>query len=207
ESTSSEVLSTVPAYRRTMLRLAVSLTMIVAGWAIVTSPLLVRNMRMYGKATYNVNNWLLFVDEFEQPVELSQRLTLDEAAQQYWESHTVAAMIEREGSGLVWETFMLLRMLGPCPLDDSRVLFGLPLAVLALIGILARPRSEHLLLGLWTVLFVTLFAWYVPIAAGERFLMPLLAPILICASEGLVRMVHLAGQRPQPTALPLDNCG
>src|SRR5690606_20222096 len=109
-------------------------------------------------------------------------------ARAYWQSHTLGDIAQREITGVVWEAFILLRMLGPYPLDDSRVLFGLPLAACALIAIAARPRPEHLLLAIWTGLFMGVFAWYVPIAAGERFLLPLLAPVLLCASEGFVRL-------------------
>ncbi len=178
-------------HRQTAGGVVISVLLIATGWGIVASPLLVRNVRMYGTPLYNVNSWLLFVDTFEQPVPLSQQQTVAETAQTYWQSHTLGEMVRREVSGIVWEAFILLRMLGPVPLDDSRVLFGLPLALCALIGMLARPRREHLLLGVWTVLFVVVFAWYVPVAAGERFLLPLLAPLLVCASEFLPRIKSL----------------
>ncbi len=181
--------------RQTASGVVMSVLLILFGWGIVASPLMVRNARMYGTPLYNVNSWLLFVDTFEQPVPLSQQQTVAETAHAYWQSHTLGEMVRREVSGVVWETFILLRMLGPFPLDDSRVLFGLPLALCALIGILAHPRREHLLLGVWTILFVGVFAWYVPVAAGERFLLPLLAPSLVVAAEGIVRVLAASGKK------------
>ncbi len=184
-----------PEDRQPARRFVLSVSLILLGGGIVASPLLVRNVRMYGTPLYNVNSWLLFVDTFEQPVPLSQRQTVAETARVYWESHTPVEIVRREVSGVAWETFILLRMLGPFPLDDSRVLFGLPLVLCAMIGILAHPRREHLLLGVWTVLFVGVFAWYVPVAAGERFLLPLLAPFLIVAAEGIVRVTAASGRK------------
>jgi hypothetical protein len=52
----------------------------------------------------------------------------------------------------------------------------------------ARWRPEHRLLLVWGLLHWVVFAWYVPIAAGERFVLPLLIPILVASSEGLVQL-------------------
>ncbi len=169
-----------------------SLVLIVATWLIVASPLLIRNARLYGSPLYNVNTWLLFVDEFEQPVELSERLTVGNAAQVYWQTHTITEIVQREATGLAWEIFILVRMLGPAPLDDGRAVFGMMLCVCAIIAVIAAPRPEHLLLALWGLLLVAMFAWYVPIAAGGRFLFPLMAPLLMCTSTGIVRLASLS---------------
>src|SRR5262249_51176023 len=77
--------------------------------------------------------------------------------------------------------------LGPAPLDDARLLAGLPLAVFALGVLLARPTAAGGLLAVWGVTSWLMFAWYVPIAAGERFILPLLAPILILASVAIAK--------------------
>src|SRR5690606_28434417 len=78
------------------------------------------------------------------------------------------------------------------PLDDARVLFGLPLALCAVVAVVAHPRREHGLLAAWLAVCLPLFAWYIPVAAGERFPLPLLAPLLMLAADGIVRLMRLS---------------
>jgi hypothetical protein len=192
----NEVKGPAIAARRPVLgRVALTLLVVLTGWMLVASPLLVRNVRRYSTPLYNTNTWLLFVDAFEPSVALSQRQSVAETARAYWESHTLVEMARRAISGLAWEAFILLRMLGPCPLEDSRALVGLVLLMLAVLQLVARPSGEGVVLACWTALFVPFFAWYVPIAAGERFLFPLLAPLLILAAEGLTRLLGMGTGR------------
>ena len=153
-------------------------------WVVVASPLLTRNVLRFRHPFHNVNTWLLFVDEYQDPDQLSQSMTVAEAAAAYVGSHTWAEMAAREAQGLIWEVFVLLRSLGPPPWEDARVLPGAVLAALAIIGILVERRREQRLLVLWLLLCFPLFAWYVPIAVGERFIFPLVIPLLSCAADG-----------------------
>ncbi|HUG89752.1 MAG TPA: hypothetical protein VML55_02900, partial [Planctomycetaceae bacterium] len=153
-------------------------------WCVVASPLLVRNFRLFGNPVYNVNSKLLFADAYSSAV-LNSPESTRELARRYWRTHGVADIVEREVRGLVWETFILLRSLGPPPLDDSRVLVGGILALLACVGGTACPAAGRVTL-LWTAVLVPVFAWYVPVAAGERFVMPLLVPLLALAAHGAV---------------------
>jgi hypothetical protein len=104
-------------------------------------------------------------------------------------------MFRREVSGLVWEAFIMLRALGFAGLDDARVLFGLPLATCAALGMLATRGPGPRLLLVWTITAWIVFAWYVPIAAGDRFPIPLLCPVLAYAADGIVRLTSLC-RRP-----------
>lgn len=178
------------------LRLTMHL-LLVWGFLVAGSPLLVRNVRRFGSPFYNVNSYLLFVDEYRDPQTLADEMSLPEAAGRYWESHRFGQIAGREVRGLVWETFILCRMLGPTPLDDSRAVFGAVLLLFCAVGLLAERNREtsRTLIVIWTILFVATFAWYVPIAAGDRFLVPLLVPLLAYASCGIVRVV--GGMRGQ----------
>lgn len=168
---------------------AVALACLLGAFLLVGSPLLVRNVRRFGNPFYNVNSLLLFADHYKQfDAMLASHTTTSEAAREYFVTHSVASMAQRELTGLVWESFIILRSLGPTPLDDSRVLFGIPLALLAVATMAVRRRPEHRLLLVWGVLHWVVFAWYVPIAAGERFVMPLLIPLLATAADGVVRL-------------------
>ena len=170
-------------------RWAVGLACLVCAFLLVGSPLLVRNLRRFGNPFHNVNSLLLFADTYEDlDTMIESDTTTSAATGEFLATHSVTEIVSRELSGLVWELFIILRSLGPTPLDDSRVLFGAPLALLAIVTMAARRRPEHRLLLIWGLLHWVVFAWYVPIAAGERFVLPLLIPILVTASEGIVRL-------------------
>ena len=186
-------------------RRLISLALVVAGWAFVASPLLVRNGLRFGSLTYNVNSWLLFVDEFKDPTALAETMSLGEAARQYWQSHSILQLAERGAMGLVWETFILIRSLGPAPLGESRVLFGAPLLGLAVLGLLIERRVNTLLLPIWLAICLPVFGWYVPVAAGERFILPLVPPLLVFASIGIVRLARL-WQRERASWLVAVGC-
>jgi hypothetical protein len=156
-------------------------------FVIVAAPLLVRNSIRFGSPTYNVNSYLLWVDTYESPNALAEKMTLSEARTAYLQSHSVADLIRREVTGLAWEAFIGLRTLGPAPWDDARVLGGLPLLAFGLLGVSAATREAALSLVLWTGITWIVMAWYIPIAAGDRFMMPLLIPWLTLAADGLVR--------------------
>jgi hypothetical protein len=90
--------------------------------------------------------------------------------------------------GIVWESFVLLRTLGPYPLESSRALVGLPILILAVAGLFG-PRRQALasvVLVPSVIFFVIFFGWYQPIASGDRFLVPVLIPLLVSASVGVV---------------------
>jgi hypothetical protein len=162
------------------------------GWLIVASPLLARNAQRYGSLFYNVNSWLMFVDEYSDPVELANASSIGEAAGAYLDAHSITQIVSREINGLIWEGFILTRMLGPSPLAEARVLPGLILLGLALIGMLVSREPRSFLLVIWIVVCMLLFAWYIPVAAGERFGFPILVPVLMYAALGID---HVVGSR------------
>jgi hypothetical protein len=82
----------------------------------------------------------------------------------------------------------MLRSLGPHGLDDARVLFGFPLALCCLLSLMTDGRPANSLLVAWIFASWIVFAWYVPIAAGDRFPIPLLVPVLAHAADGLARL-------------------
>jgi hypothetical protein len=182
--------------RQLVLRLGV----VTAAFLLVSSPLLVRNLRRFDSPFYNINSLLLFADQYDDINRfLADGTTTREAARQFLAHHSAGDIVRREASGLVWETFIILRSLGPTPLDDSRVLFGLPLAGIALLTMLSRRSAADGLLVVWGVFLWTMFAWYVPIAASERFILPLLVPLLYRAAEGVVHAI--AALRPSAAQL------
>lgn len=155
------------------------------GLAVVTSPLLARNIQRFGSATHNVNSWLMFVDRYEDPAVLSESHSLGELARRYFREKGAAGLLLRELRGLVWESFILLRALGPAGLGEWRLFPGMVVAGIGFWGWLSttRPAIGNLAL-LWTAPSLALFAWYIPIAAGERFPAPLVPILLAYAGIG-----------------------
>lgn len=171
-------------YRAGWRSIAISLAAFAAGWAIVASPLLVRNSIRFQSPLHNANTWLLFVDQFEDPQALSERISLRQAASDYLATHSLPELVRRESSGIVWETVIALRVLGGGEKTSIRVLSGAIIAALALFGVLMQPRPSSILVLVWSLGMFPLFAWYVPIAAGDRFVSPLVPFWLALASHG-----------------------
>lgn len=175
-----------------MKRVVVSLALVLGSFTVIAAPLLIRNVRVYGSPTFNANSYLLFEDEFSEPHALiKQRGSLRNAAQHYWQTHTVIEIIKREVKGMLWQAFIFLRSLGPLPFDEGRLFFGLLALPFLIAGLLSETGPARRLYLIWMLLFWLAFAWYLPIAAGERFLIPLLLPSLAFVSLGLVRTGQL----------------
>jgi len=174
----------------------------VIGFLVVSEPLLERNIRAFGNPFHNVNSLLLFTDSYSEFDNLVQGgVTTGEAAESFFKRHTLGDLVDRELRGLVWEAFIMLRTLGPQGLDDGRVIFGLPIAICCGIGLwFERRPAKWLLLG-WVFTAWILFAWYVPIAAGDRFPIPLLLPVLAHAAEGMRRLIVAGDSRPAAVAV------
>ena len=161
----------------------------------VTSPLLVRNMTLYGSPFYNSNAAFLFTDNFSEALQrsdpsrsLEEIETTFQAARRYFSEHHPGEIMMRMARGVVYELFIFCRTLGPTPLGETRVFFGIFWLLLAGLGMWIEKRWD--VLGVtWGFLFVVLFGWYVPIASGDRFLLPLMTPVYIYASQALLKIL------------------
>lgn len=161
----------------------------ILAFTVISSPLLVRNARAYGNPVYSFNNRFLFSDTFEQGLDRGDRDILTEAGE-YWRTHSAAAVGRRALSGLGWEAFILLRSLGPATLSDSRPLVGFVLLLLAALGAVGSDRRIVLAAAAWLIPLLIFFAWYVPIAAGDRFLAPVMPVVLIFSARGGILLLQ-----------------
>tara|TARA_R110002111_G_scaffold256979_3_gene324772 strand:- start:127803 stop:129293 length:1491 start_codon:yes stop_codon:yes gene_type:complete len=172
-----------------------SLALVIASFALIAAPLLVRNARVYGSPTFNANSYLMFQDEFSEPHALVKQGSLQNAAKKYLQTHSLSQIVKREVKGLLWQVFIFLRSLGPLPFEEGRLFFGLLAAPFLMVGLLSETGPSRRLYLFWMLLFWLAFAWYLPIAADERFLMPLLLPTLALISLGVVRVGQFVLQR------------
>ena len=172
---------------------AVTVAVVIGGWIITAHPLLVRNTLVYDSPTFNVNSYFLYMDEFPAAPEIQARLaasdSLAEVRQDFLDRHTITELLQREVKGVGWETLIFTRSLGPSPLGESRVLFGIAVLVLLLLTLLHLDRTLQIFITALIVSSILVFAWYIPIAAGERFTAPLLPLIMASAGVGLYNTV------------------
>lgn len=185
-----------------------SIALVLGAWLLVASPLLVRNARVYGNPLYNSNSPFLFSDSFEEALRRSdpsrpanENESTWAAARRYFRTHSAGQVLARAATGSATELFILLRALGPSPLGESRALVGAPILLLALLGMAALRRRDAVLVLIWIGLFLLFFGWYVPIAAGDRFVLPLVPPIYVYAASTLGRLAGARGKRGAATAV------
>lgn len=160
-----------------------------AGWLVTAHPLLIRNTLVYDSPTFNVNSYFLYMDEFPEDPETLANLaashSLPEIRRVFFESHTATELIQRELHGIGWEAYIITRSLGPSPIGESRLLIGIPIALLILLSLIHLNRPIQCFLIIVIGASVLTFGWYVPIAAGQRFTAPLIPMLMAYASIGL----------------------
>jgi hypothetical protein len=175
---------------KTGIRVAVFL---LAGFVVGAGPLLIRNIVQFGQPLHSFNNKLLFADSFEQGI-AEPDLGLVGNAKRFLSRHSMKEIIvDRLVMGTVWETFVLFRSLGPWPLDSGRALVGFLMFLLAILGFVGpqRDRLAPIFLLTWTAWSLVFFGWYQPIASGDRFLIPVLIPLLVSSASGLTACIGM----------------
>jgi hypothetical protein len=171
--------------------------LIVLSFVVFASPLLARNVVRYHNPLHSFNNKLLFAESYDEGIAEPDLGTLGNLKRYLGRHSAKEIVVERLLGGLMWEGFVLLRSLGPAPLDSGRAVFGavlLSAALLAMATHLGAKLAPGFLI-FWTGWFVLFFGWYQPIASGDRFLLPLVPPLTIAASLGLSSLARAAFSR------------
>lgn len=181
-----------------------SIGVVVLSWIVISSPLLVRNVRVYDNPLYNVNNYFMYMDDFVDPgIIKASGVTVAETRDEFFKTHSVRDLIARESKGIGIETYVIMRSLGPAPYVEARVLIGLPLFAIGALVLLMRGSVARSMVLLWLVCSILLFAWYIPIATGARFTAPLI-PIFSClAAHGISSWMHASTKKIKPAVLTL----
>jgi hypothetical protein len=167
-------------------------TLILIGFLLVSWPLLTRNVVRYGNPLHSFNNKLLFAESYETGIAEPDIGTFGNM-KRYLGRHSVKEIVvDRFLGGVVWEGFVLLRSLGPGKWDSGRAILGFIVFLAALIGMgtTLGSRLQPKFLLLWTAFFLLFFGWYQPIASGDRFLLPLVPPLTIAASLGILSLLN-----------------
>ena len=160
----------------------------VAGFVLVASPLMFRNVAECGSPFYNVNSAVVWADSWEETYDPGFAKA-PPSALRYLRTHSVTQIAGRMGRGMALQARMfLLRTMGVLGFSTSwnrpmrprewvSLAIAVPLFALALAGmVLDRPgrRAFSVLLLAGFYLF---FSWYYQVGPGSRFMLPL-APIL-----------------------------
>jgi hypothetical protein len=168
-------------------RLRHASVLLAVGFALTAAPLLWRNGQAFGNPLYSFNTRFLFEDSFEAGLQRPPE-PAGVAARRYFAEHSAVQVAGRLGRGLGWESYILFRVLSPAGCGPARALVGAAIAAAALASCWTG-RAGFRLAALWTATFVFFFGWYVPIAAGDRFLLPLLPCLLHAAALAAVRLI------------------
>ena len=181
-----------------------SIGVVVLSWVVISSPLLVRNVRVYGNPLYNVNNYFMYMDEFVDPgIIKANGISVAETREEFFKTHSISDLISRESKGIGVETYVIIRSLGPAPYFEARVMIGLPLFAVGALVLLMRGSIARSMILIWLIFSILLFAWYIPIATGSRFTAPLI-PIFTClAAHGISSWVHASKREIKPIMLTL----
>ncbi|WP_145259196.1 hypothetical protein [Planctomycetes bacterium Pan216] len=177
---------------RGLARRLVPASLLVVGFVVISLPLLVRNIRAYGSPLHSFNTKLLFADSFDEGRAEPDLGTINNA-RHYWSRHGAGGTLRRLGEGLVVEGFVLVRSLGPVPLESARAIPGSFLFAIAIVTMLVDREGglRGRLLFWWLLFFWGFFGWYLPIATSDRFTVPLVPALLVAASWGVVRGVRV----------------
>jgi Dolichyl-phosphate-mannose-protein mannosyltransferase len=186
-------------------------------FALVSSPLVLRNAGLYGEPVHETVNLRLFWMDHKIDVSEKHAVALKWREQtytgenfptmgSYLRNHSLSVIAVRSIKGLKGELKLLLDGLSVIAVRRPwRTALGLVLIALFVYGLATERPSKG---GLYTLValptFVLPFAWYFQITPEPRWIMPLVPLILIHASAGIVRLCSAAERRLSVTPFRLN---
>lgn len=149
----------------------------VLGFALLASPLLVRNAVRYGNPLYNRNSELIWADQYSAHLMTDeQRAQAPLTLSDYVQGHSLGDIVERLAVGAVKQAPRLLGSLAP-DAGFGRVVWVLTLllsSLLVALGLWAAVERVRTWGGIYTLCLVgvtfALFAWHHPITYASRFI-------------------------------------
>jgi hypothetical protein len=174
--------------------------------AVVMSPVLVRNLRLYGSPLYNSNQGFIWMNRTEELFSTDIHVRAPTAAL-FWRTHTLGQIAHRAATGLFQQGVYSVVAVGQTyPLNERLRLkawpLGLLLLLLALAPLCSRSARPAAVLG-WSIfsIFFLFFAWYP--ARDIRFIFPLVPILLALAARGLFPALRRAGRAMRRQTIPV----
>ena len=179
--------------------------MFFVGFLIVSSPLLVRNVVVYGNLTHQGmiydTMWLdNFLDLYDtkygfamQYPELVWKVTNAPTLHSYWNTHTVREILDRANAGIYGEFRLLIdSMKTVLPIPGS----GVFLFVFFCAGLMWEIRHIRALCALGLMIII-LFpaAWQNPVSGPVRYLSPLLPVLCMYSAMGMILIFEILGRK------------
>jgi hypothetical protein len=153
---------------------------LLAAWLVVASPLLIRNVRVYGSPFFNVNSKYMWLDDWSEVKLADEDVIATQSAWRFVERNGAGTLLIRVFGGLLREASYLLTALSLFHdrVSIKAVLVGLVPLVIGLIGIRRLPNPlARAFTSLTVVGFLAALALHTPHASHPRFqltLVPLL---------------------------------
>jgi hypothetical protein len=187
-----------------------SVWMLLVAWLVVSSPLVVRNVRVFGSPFFNVNSKYMWLDDWSEVKLLDEETIATQSMVRFVERNGVGALVVRMFGGLVREASYLLTALSLFHQRVSlgAVVVGLVPLVIGVAGIWRLPAGPaRAFTGLTVVGFLSALALHTPHASHPRFQLTLLP--LLYATLSLEVVWWLAAlcrgrhqERVSPTSSP-----
>ncbi|MCO6435763.1 MAG: tetratricopeptide repeat protein [Phycisphaerae bacterium] len=159
---------------------------------LLTSPYLFANYTHFGQVFYNVNStFFMWCDNWTEAEQFARAYEINEHYPEassdripgplnYWRTHTFGQMVHRLAYGL--------QTLGAMALHSAWLKYLLVLALAAVVlgfrspgrvrAWLARYAFPAVFTGVMLAGYLFAYAWYVPVAYGDRFLLSLVLPVV-----------------------------
>jgi 4-amino-4-deoxy-L-arabinose transferase-like glycosyltransferase len=178
-----------------------------AAFTLTSSPLLVRNARMYGTPLYNLNSRWLWIDrlpDFAEVVAPRAEQLLPHGPVEYFRQATIGSIAERVASGIFETIFHFgdaMSFVAPYPygaIHIALVVVGIGATFLAVYLLWKRPRSWlRTFLLVEAAWFYAFFAFYDAVSASSRYLIPMTMMLVAILSEAI------AAFEPRRATIPI----
>ncbi len=165
--------------------------------AVVMSPVLVRNVRLYGSPLYNENKSFIWTNHPDELFSPDVHVRAPTAAL-FWRTHTLRQIVHRAATGIFQQGVYSVVAVGQTyPLNERLRLkawpLGLLLLLLAIAPLCSRATRPAAVLAWGTfAIFFLFFAWYP--ARDIRFIFPLVPILLILAARGFFPALRRAAR-------------
>lgn len=164
-------------------------------------PLIVRNIVVYRNPFYNINNYVMWFDYYEQffiPGIWQNPPTL----LTYLQSHSLTSIYGRLIYGIRGEAQLFISSLNTYSVVPLHEITGIVIMLLFIAGLYyLRNRGLKTFSLIITLTFFILFSWYYYVVPNTRFLVPLIPMISVIASLSLSNLIQLS-PRKLVTVLP-----